>query len=67
MKRETFRCSCGSSAAATSRPPGFAVNIVADVRKDHLADGHREVDAREFARISARQRRDEERLLREAR
>lgn len=66
MPGVTFRCSCGSSAAATSRPPGFAADIVDTVREQHLGDGHREVDAKEFARIRARQRRDEDRLLKEA-
>ncbi len=59
----SFLCSCGGSARATSRPPGDAISIVDTVRKLCLDQGHHEVDAAEFKRIRARQRREEARGL----
>lgn len=61
--KATFRCSCGSSARATSKPPGYAQDIVDSVRQHHLGDGHHEVDDTEFRRIRARQRREEAKAL----
>lgn len=58
-----FRCSCGGSARATSNPPGTALDVVQMVRDKCLAEGHHEVDAKEFKRIRARQRREEHKGL----
>lgn len=60
--RVVFRCSCGGRAEASSTPSTVAEDLMADVRKFHLAEGHREVDQAEFARIRAHQRRKDRAL-----
>jgi hypothetical protein len=60
--RQTFRCSCGGRVDASSTPPAVAMDVVADVRRFHLAEGHHEVDQAEFERIRAHQRRKDRAL-----
>lgn len=69
MKRTviSYRCSCGSACEASSVPPDEAERIVASYKEFHVGDGHHEVTRDEYKRIRAQQRRDEDRLLREAR